>query len=422
MGEQPVAYLDNNATTRPADEVVGAMAEALCVTWHNPSSIHRPGQVARQKVELARKEAALLIGARPRSIVFTGTGTEALDLAIRGVLTATGKKALITTPIEHGALLGLATSLGQHGGIDVRMASLTGEGVVDPDSIGRLIDDSVGLVSVQWANNETGAVHPIDAIGSICRRRGVTFHCDGTQWVGKMPVEVEEKAKSEKQQSENGEVERGPKDDGGAEAWGGSGKFMDVLTFSAHKFHGPKGVGMLYARAGVALRPVIHGEQELGRRGGTENVPGIVGAGVAARLAREWVADESKRKRVAELRSRLERGILAAAPGARVNGPADERKRLWNTASIGFPRLEADALLLLLSERGVCASAGSACSSGSLEPSPVLLAMGIPEEFAHGTIRFSLSRETTEAEVDRAVKIVGECVARLRQSMVGQRA
>lgn len=390
-------YLDNNATTRPAPAVVQAMQAALTDFWHNPSSIHRPGQAARQKVELARKEVAALIGAKPRSIIFTGSGTEALDLAIRGTLAASGKKGILTTAIEHGALRGLARSLAEHHGYNLRLATLGDGGVVDPASIERQIDDSIGIVSVQWANNETGCIHPVDEIGRICRAKGVTFHCDGTQWVGKMPVNV-------------GDV---PASTGHANAAN-----IDILTFSPHKFHGPKGVGVLYARTGVRFTPTIHGEQELGRRGGTENVSGIVGAGIAAKLAREWLVDEGHRARAAALRDRFEAAVIAACPGARCNAPADRSKRLWNTASIGFPKLEADALLLLLSERGVCASAGSACSSGSLEPSPVIKAMGIPQEFAHGTVRFSICRETTEADIDAAVRTIAECVAKLRQSMV----
>jgi cysteine desulfurase len=422
-------YLDSNATTRPAPEVVAAMREALEVCWHNPSSIHRPGQAARQKVELARKEVAALIGARARSIVFTGSGTEALDLAVRGVLAATGKRVLVTTAIEHGALRGLARSLAERGEVEVRLVPCAAGGVIEPAAVEAALDDRVGLVSVQWANNETGVVHPVDAIGEVCRRRGVVFHCDGTQWVGKMPVDVGDAPGSAKgapptlplPPSPNGEARRAAEVDGRCEAWGGRGANVDILTFSPHKFHGPKGVGVLYCRAGVPLSPVIHGEQELGRRGGTENVPGIVGAGVAARLAREWLADPPRRERAAGLRHHLEAGVQAACEawgGAVVNGPVEEWKRLWNTASIAFPRLEADALLLLLSERGVCASAGSACSSGSLEPSPVIRAMGVPEDLAHGTVRFSLSRETTEGEIDRAVAIIAECVSRLRQSTV----
>ena len=193
--------------------------------------------------------------------------------------------------------------------------------------------------------------------------------------------------------------------------------FFDSLTFSPHKFHGPKGVGVLWTRRGLGIAPMLHGTQELGRRGGTENVPGILGAGVACREAREWLADPSERRRLAALRDRFESAVLAAAPGAVINGPRDPARRLWNTTNIGFPRLEAEALLLMLSERGVCASAGAACSSGSLDPSPVLLAMGIPEPVAHGSLRFSISRHTTPSELDEAAGIVAECASRLRATL-----
>lgn len=400
-------YLDHNATTRPADEVVAAMHEMLAVHWHNPSSVHRLGQAARQRVELARKHLAELIGTRPRNITLTGSGTESIDLAIRGHLLARGligaarkpspfapaPPAIIVSPLEHIAIRELGAALAREEGVRVLTADLDAGRRVDPASVRRLLDEhpETALVSVQWANNETGAIQPVQAIAGACRERAVTFHCDATQRVGKMPVRV------------------------GAEP-GDPGSILDcdLLTYSPHKFHGPKGVGVLYARPGVRTAPLIHGEQELGRRGGTENVPGIVGAGVAARLAMDWLADPDNLAHGRGLRDRLEQSVLAAVPEARVN-VADE-PRLWNTSSIGFPGLEAEALLLLLSERGVCCSAGAACSSGSLEASPVLRAMRLPTAFAHGTLRFSISRETTAAEIDRAVPIIAACVERLKQS------
>lgn len=399
-------YLDNNATTRPLEPVLAAMAEMLAEHWHNPSSVHRPGQQARHRIELARKQLASLIGARPRQITLCGSGTEALDLAIRGSLLAQSRVgaarrnppgAIITSKVEHVGVRDLAAAMEKEEGTRVLWAALDEIGRVRPESVAALLKaGDVALVSVQWANNETGVVHPVREIAAMCREHGTFFHCDATQWVGKMPIDR--------------------LDD------------FDLLTYSPHKFHGPKGVGVLYCRPGVRTSPLIHGEQELGRRGGTENVPGIVGAGVAAELAVAWLSDPANIERGRALRDRFERGVITAAPDAVVNGtesdghlPGSEspttRTRLWNTSSIGFPRLEAEALLLLLSERGVCASAGAACASGSLEPSPVLRAMGVPPEVAHGTLRFSLSRETTEAEVDEAVRIVGECAGRLRASM-----
>ena len=384
--------LDHNATTRPAPEVVEAVRRALEETWHNPSSVHRAGQAARHAVELARKSMAELIGARPREITFTSGGTESIDLAIRGALGALGGTAgpgrtLITTRVEHSAVREIGEELAKQG--LARWAPLGEGGVVDVGALHAMLDDRVRVVSVQWANNETGVVQPVREIARLCRERGVVFHCDATQWVGKEPASV--------------------LDEGGADAW------CDLMSFSAHKFHGPKGVGVLWARGGVRLRPMLLGAQELGRRGGTENVAGIVGAGVAAMLARTWLLEERARRELAMVRDRFEALVLGRVRDAVVNRPR-HGERLWNTSNIAFPGLEAEALLLLLSERGVNASAGAACSSGSLEPSPVLLAMGIPERLAHGSVRFSLSRESTLAEVEYAAEIVGECVEKLRES------
>lgn len=401
-------YLDHNATTRPADAVVDAILQVHREHWHNPSSIHRPGQAARQRLELARKHLAALVGTKPRNLTLVGSGTESIDLAIRGHLLARGMVGaartrrggcIVVSPLEHIAIRELWKALEREENVAVHVCDLDASGRVDPASVERLLaahpsspdPERVGtaLVSVQWANNETGAIQPVHEIAAICRQRGVTFHCDATQWVGKMPTSV-----------------------GDAAATPGS-LDCDLLTYSAHKFHGPKGVGVLYSRPGVRTAPLIHGEQELGRRGGTENVAGIVGAGVAAELAMAWLADPENRRRCEARRDRFERALLAAVPGARVNVAGD---RLWNTSSIGFPGLEAEALLLLLSERGVCCSAGAACSSGSLEASAVLRAMKIPPEFAHGTLRFSISRETTDAEIDAAIPIIAASVERLRES------
>ncbi len=448
-------YLDNNATTRPPEPVRAAMMEMLGEHWHNPSSVHRPGQQARHRIELARKQLAMLIGARPRQITLCGSGTEALDLAIRGSLLAQsrvgaartrGPGAIITSKVEHVGVRDQAIAQEKEEGARVLWAELDGLGRVRPESVGELLETGgdVALVSVQWANNETGVVQPVQEIAALCRAKGVLFHCDATQWIGKMPASVGDATNET------------PGLDGSSPSPTPSLRHSvtpslpalpcDLLTYSPHKFHGPKGVGVLYCRPGVRTSPLIHGEQELGRRGGTENVPGIVGAGVAAELAMAWLADAGNVERGRALRDRFERGVMARVPEAVVNGVGTptlhvgnsvdrdreenqkelhaERggaQRLWNTSSIGFPRLEAEAMLLLLSERGVCASAGAACASGSLEPSPVLRAMGVPPEVAHGTLRFSLSRETTAAEVDEGVRIVVECVGRLRESMSAMR-
>lgn len=386
-------YLDNNATTRPEPAVVDAMIAMLRDAWGNPSSGHRVGQAARQKIELARQSIARLIGAQPAEIVLTSGSTESINLGIRGVLAAMWRdqprrRTIITSPIEHEAVRDLCTSLVEEAGATLRILPLKAGGVVDADALPGLLDDSVGIVSVQWANNETGVIHPLEKMGAMCRERGVALHTDATQLIGKCPVDMKSMP-------------------------------VDLLSLSAHKFYGPKGAGALYARRGVRFRPIMHGAQERERRGGTENTAGIVGMGVAADLARAWLDDQRAVETATALKREFERRVLVAEPDARVNG-ADPR--LWNTSNIGFRGLEADALLLLLSERGVCASAGAACSSGSLDPSPVLMAMGVPAEFAHGSVRFSLGRETTSAEVDEAVRIISECARRLRESGVPARS
>ncbi len=392
--------LDNNATTRPSAAVVEAVTRALTEAWHNPSSVHRAGQAARHQVELARKEVAALIGAQPREIVFTSGGTEAIDLAIRGVLGAqrghraqgtghregTGTPVVVSTRVEHAAVRDLLEDLEKSGAAEVRWAPVDGEGIIDLAALPALLDGAT-LLSLQWANNETGAIQPVEAAGNLCRASGVRFHCDGTQWVGKEVIRASPSLP------------------------------CDLLTFAPHKFHGPKGVGVLWSRRGLGMRPAIHGTQELGRRGGTENVPGIMGAGVACREAREWLSRPDERTRLGALRDRLEGLVRSGVRDAVVNGPRDAAHRLWNTTNLGFPGIEAEALLLMLSERGVWASAGAACSSGSLDPSPVLLAMGVPREIAHGSLRFSLSKHTTPAEIDEAAGIVVDCVRRLRESL-----
>ena len=379
--------LDNNATTRPTPGVCAAVQRGMTDLWHNPSSVHRPGQDARHALELARAQMAALIGGSPRRLTLTASGTESIHLAIRGLLGATGKRTLITTAVEHAAVRDLCEQLASEG-VTVKHLPLTPAGTTNAEALPALIDDDTALVSVQWANNETGAVHPVHDLGRVCRERGVPFHSDATQWVGKMPCDLSAP----------------------------DAPAIGLLTFSAHKFHGPKGVGGLWTAAGVRLRPVMPGSQELGRRGGTENLPAVLGAGAAAEEALAWLADPEERARLGAMRDRFEQAVLARCPGAHAN-PAAPCERLWNTANIAFPRLEAEALLMGFSERGLCASAGAACSSGSLDPSPVLLAMGIPPESAHGSVRFSLSRETAESDLDEAVEIVAAVVARLSATL-----
>jgi cysteine desulfurase len=394
-----VINLDNNATTQPTAAVVDAVRDGLVESWHNPSSVHRGGQEARRRVELARQDIADLIGAKARDVTFTSGGTESINIAVRGVLSARASAGrvprLVTSRVEHAAVRDLADELGRTNQATLAWVDVTSEGLIDLDSFAREVKDADAAV-VQWANNETGGIQPIGEIARLCREAGTTFICDATQWVGKMEVTVGEGASASSAASD------APRCD------------ADIMVFSPHKFHGPKGVGVLWIRRGTRIRTIVHGSQELGRRGGTENVPGILGAGAAAREAIAWLEHPSHRQAARDLRDRLESAILAGVPSASVNGPRDHARRLWNTTNIGFPPLEAEVLVLYLSERGVAVSAGAACSSGSLEPSPVLLAMKIPEPIAHGSLRFSLSRFSTADDVDAAAAKIIEAVRTLQ--------
>lgn len=377
-------YLDNNATTKPLPAVVDAVRCALEDTWHNPSSVHRQGQAASHALELARADLAALVGLPPRQLTFTSSGTESIDLAIRGVLGASQKNTLITSRLEHSAVRDLAEHLEKTGQAKVRWLKINPGGLIDLDDLDRALkEEPPALVSIQWANNETGIIQPVNEIHQRCIAAQTLFHTDAVQWIGKMPAN------------------QGPP--------------ADLLTFSPHKFHGPKGIGILTVRPGVRLRPTLQGSQELGRRGGTQNLPGSLGSAAAATAAQDWLTNESAPATQSDLRDRFESAILESIPNAVVNGA--DQPRLWNTSNIGFPRLEAEAILLSLSERGLAASAGAACSSGSLDPSPVLLAMGIPPQTAHGSVRFSLSRFTTQDEIDQAVHIIKESINRLSASM-----
>lgn len=375
------AYLDNNATTRPLPDVVSAVCECLENCWANPSSVHRPGQAARARIEQARRSVADLIGAGQREIVFCSGGTESCQMGIRGALEqcekTNGRRVLVTSGVEHPAVRELAKGLHECGKAEARWLPIGPGGAIDLDGARTLIDDQVAVLSVQWANNETGAIQPVMELAQLARDAGAIVHVDGTQWVGRMDTDVRECP-------------------------------FDMLTFSAHKFHGPKGIGALWIRRGVKLCRQAPGSQELGRRGGTENVPGIVGLGEAARGAKEWLADPANRERIAALRDELERGVLERIEGACVNGPRDPNQRLWNTTNLAIPGADAEIMLLTLAEMGVCVSAGSACSSGSLEPSPVLCAMGLDKKKAAGSLRISLSRFTTQDEVRFAVESIAE--------------
>jgi len=372
-------YLDNNATTQPAPEVVEAMLPFLRDRYANPSSLYHAAQQVRFAVECAREQVAALVNAKPRRIVFTSGGTESNHLAIRGLLAARPEKHhLITTAVEHDSVLRLCDQL-QREGYDVTRLGVDRQGRLDLEQLKAAITPQTALLSVMHANNETGVVFPIERIGEIARERGIALHVDAAQTAGKIPIDVT----------------RMP---------------VDLLSFAAHKLHGPKGVGALYMGPGVRLRAQLFGgHQEHGLRAGTENVPGIVGFGRAAELAARYLPEEGTRLR--ELRDRLEAGILDRVSYARRLGDPDNR--LPNTTCIGFASLEAEAILILLSQQGICASSGSACSSGSLEPSHVLTAMGIDRALIHGAIRLSLSRFNTVEEIDRFLATLPALLRRL---------
>ncbi len=365
-------YLDANATTEPLPEVVEAVGRTMRHEWANPSSVHRAGQAARHAVERARADVAALLGCSEREVVFTSGGTESADLAIRGSMSATGRRLLVTSRLEHSAVRELALRLQERGEAEVAWLPHDDLGRVSPEELEALLAaraEQVAVVSVMAANNETGVLQPVAELAARCRAAGVTFHTDATQWVGKLPTDFAD--------------------------WG-----VDLLSCSAHKLHGPKGVGALAVRRGVPMVAMLSGgPQERERRAGTENVPGIVGFGAAAAAARAWLDSGGGSS---ECRDLLERLVRSALPEVVVN--AGSASRLWNTTSLAFPNLEAEAILLALSERGVAASAGAACSSGSLEPSPVLLAMGIPAAHAHGSVRFSADRRTSAQDMHRAAE------------------
>lgn len=397
-------YLDNNATTMPAPEVLEQMHLSGRGYWANPSSVHRFGQQVRQRVELARQSVAQLINAKPRELIFTSGGTESNNLALLGITPEAKDLTLLTTKAEHAAVREPAEWVEKRGGRVVWLPVDTA-GRVQVQALADALQEITPtaaaqlpgvLVSLQWANNETGVIQPVAEIASVVaaakasaaeagQRTKLLLHVDATQAVGKLPVDVAEAG-------------------------------LDLMTFSGHKLHGPKGIGVLWLRRGVRVAPLQRGgPQERERRGGTENTIGVIGLGVAAELAEKFLSDAEKIEALTALRDKLERGITAALPGTVVN--SIDAPRLWNTTNLGFPGIEAEAVLLGLSEKGVCASAGAACSSGSLEPSPVLLAMGVPEPVAHGSVRFSLSRYSRAEEIDRALEIVPAVVGRLMKTM-----
>ena len=373
-------YVDNNATTRVAPEVVEEMSPYFSELYGNPSSMHFFGGQVQTKVEEARERVAGLIGARPQEIIFTSCGTESDNTAIMSALESNPEKRhVVTTRVEHPAVKNLVGQLKREG-YRVTELPVDRDGLLSMDEVSRVIAEDTAIVSVMWANNETGVLFPVEEIANLAKSRGAIFHTDAVQAVGKIPINLAESQ-------------------------------IDMLSLSGHKLHAPKGIGVIYVRRGTRFSPyIIGGHQEEGRRGGTENVPYIIGMGKACELAANHLEDMNVR--VKGLRDKLENGLLGKIPNSIVNGDRDQR--LPNTSSISFEYVEGESILLKLSDNGICASSGSACTSGSLEPSHVLRAMGVPFTAAHGSIRFSLSSYNTEEEIDFILKVMPPIIEKLR--------
>ena len=375
-------YLDHNATTPPSAAVVDRMAAVLKEEFGNPSSVHHFGQRAKAALDEARTHVATLLGADPSEIVFTGSGTEGDNIAIRGVaeaLETTGRRHIIASSIEHEAVLNTVKALARRGW-RTTLLPVDASGIVSPEELGKALADDTALVSIMHANNEIGTIQPIAELARVARERRAVFHTDAVQTAGKIPIDVK--------------------------ALG-----IDLLTISAHKFYGPKGVGAMWVRRGVRLQSALTGgKQERGRRSGTENVAGIVGMGVAAREALSKMPGEQAR--LAALRDKLESQILSRVPGTARNGSPEPR--VANTTNISFDRIEAESLLIALDLEGVAVSTGSACSSGTLEPSHVLKAMGLPAHRTQNSIRFSLGAVNTDEDIERVVAALPGIVEKLR--------
>jgi cysteine desulfurase len=375
-------YLDNNATTRMREEVLDAMLPYYKDIYGNASSIHQFGRTARHAIDEARASVALLLGvSSPEEVIFTSGGTEADNYAIKGIVHALKAKGnhIITSSIEHHAVLNTCKFLEKEG-CQVTYLPVDKDGFVDIEALKKAITDKTVLISIMYANNEVGTIEPIEAIGTFAKSKGIYFHTDAVQAVGKVPFET---------------------------------RLMniDLLSMSAHKIYGPKGIGALYIRKGTRITPMmLGGHHEMGKRAGTENVAGIVGLGKAAELARKELAEESRK--LTELRDYLYKGIISRIKEVTLNGPVD--KRLPNTLNVRFKYLEGESIILNLDMEGIAVSTGSACTSGSLEPSHVLTAMGVDPADTQGSIRFSLGRDNTKADMDYVLEVLPPIISRLR--------
>jgi cysteine desulfurase len=373
-------YLDNNATTQVSPEVLDAMVPYLHDLYGNPSSAHTFGGQVGRKISEAREQVAALIGAQPEEIIFTSCGTESDNAAVRSALaTQPQKRHIVTSRVEHPAIKSLGSHLSNQG-YQVTEIPVDGKGLLDMDRYEKGLTPDTAMVSLMWANNETGVIFPVEKAAELAQEKGILFHTDAVQLVGKMPIDIKKSP-------------------------------IDMLSLSGHKLHAPKGIGVLYVRKGTKFSPLlVGGHQERGRRGGTENTASIIGLGKACELAVAYMEEENTK--IKRLRDRLENEILARVPNSRVNG--DASLRLPNTTNISFEFVEGEAILLMMDEFGMCASSGSACTSGSLQPSHVLRAMGVPFTMAHGSIRFSLSIYNTEEEIDFVIDKVPPIIQRLR--------
>lgn len=376
-----VIYVDNNATTQVSPEVLEEMLPYFNEFYGNPSSMHTFGGKVEHKITEARKRLAALLGAAPEEIIFTSCGTESDSTAIRAaILSNPDKKHILTSRVEHPAVKNHYEYLSKNG-YRVTFVPVDRKGRLDLDYLYKNLSDDTALVSIMWANNESGVIFPIEEISRVVREKGIVFHTDAVQAVGKFPIDLKT-------------ID------------------VDMLSLSGHKLHGPKGVGALYVRRGTKYTPfIIGGHQEKGRRGGTENVASIIGLGKAAELAAAHLSDNNNQ--IKQLRDKLENEILKRIPNTIING--DRNNRLPNTTSIAFEYVEGESILLMMDEFGICASSGSACTSGSLEPSHVLRAMGVPFTAAHGSIRFSLSKYNTEEEIDFIIEKLPPIIERLRE-------